>query len=279
MVAARSRESLLPILRFQVILAIMKDSSGAFRLVEYYLGIRMGLDLATISPGEPAVVETTLRLRRETGYGYIRACWWFKLKDGRSGISVPPGTAEEVRKIVQYVSDHDRLSEPAFAEKLKTPVNAALLDAGLREVDRRILDVNFACDAMHLRRHNCGDCQRLTDESIPPAGDMRLPTQCFSDGVVFGVIGNGQVVSMAFAHRTGTMEDCVADLAVGTVPPHRRKGYAKTVLSALVGYFTDRGGQAIYNCSPENHASIATAHSAGFVPFGRSLILSAPRAD
>ena len=32
-------------------------------------------------------------------------------------------------------------------------------------------------------------------------------------------------------------------------------------------------------CSPENHASIATARSVGFVPYGTSLVLSAPRPD
>jgi RimJ/RimL family protein N-acetyltransferase len=75
------------------------------------------------------------------------------------------------------------------------------------------------------------------------------------------------------------MEDCIADLAVGTLMPHRRKGYAKTVVSAVVENFARRGGEAIYNCFPKNLASIATARSVGFAPLGRSLILSAPRTD
>ena len=105
----------------------MKDSKQSFQLLERYLGIRMGLDLTAMRPGEPAIMETDRRLRRESGY--------------------------------------------------------------------------------------------------------------------------------------------------------RRKGYAKTVVSAVVEEFTRRGGEAIYSCSPENLHSIATARSVGFAPLGRSLILSAPRAD
>lgn len=254
----------------------MGHSHGRFRLVDRYLGLRMGLDLTTARPGEPKIVDTPLRLAREEGYGYIRAAWWLWLEDGRSAISVPPGTAEHVGGIARGGRRPEELFDPAFAEGLKAPINVALQAAGLREVDRRIVDVNFACDAEHVRRHANGDCRRLTDESIPPAGDMRLPAHCFPDGVVFGVVDDGHVVSMAYAHRTGTMEDQVADLAIGTVAEYRRKGYAKTVVSAVVEHFTDRDGQAIYNCMPENHASIATAQSVGFVPFGRSLILSAP---
>ncbi len=37
--------------------------------------------------------------------------------------------------------------------------------------------------------------------------------------------------------------------------------------------------EARYGCSPENRASVATARSVGFVPYGTSLVLSAPAAD
>ena len=73
------------------------------------------------------------------------------------------------------------------------------------------------------------------------------------------------------------MEDRIVDLGVETAPAHRRRGYAKTAVSAVVEHVTDRGGEGRYGCRPDNHASIATARSAGFVPYGASLILSAPR--
>jgi RimJ/RimL family protein N-acetyltransferase len=86
------------------------------------------------------------------------------------------------------------------------------------------------------------------------------------------------VVSVAFAHRAGILEDRVADIGVETAAGYRRRGYAQAAVAALVGHFTQRGGEARYGCSPSNQASMAIAQSVGFVPYGKSLILSAPRA-
>lgn len=70
------------------------------------------------------------------------------------------------------------------------------------------------------------------------------------------------------------MEETVADMGVATAPAYRRRGYAKTAVSAVVEHITHNGGEARYSCRPKNSASIATALSVGFDPFGRSLVLS-----
>ena len=141
-------------------------------------------------------------------------------------------------------------------------------------------DVTFACNTSLLRRHRCAECVRLTDESIPTADGLDLPTHCFPDGVVYGVVVGGEAVSIAHAHRSGAMEDQVADLGVpGTAGPHRRRGYAKTCVSAVVEHFTRRGGEARYSTAPDNHPSVATAHTGGFVDYAASLVLSAPAPD
>jgi len=44
----------------------------------------------------------------------------------------------------------------------------------------------------------------------------------------------------------------------------------------VVEHVTARGGEAPYKCSPTNHASVATARSAGFVPYARGLVFSVP---
>ena len=72
------------------------------------------------------------------------------------------------------------------------------------------------------------------------------------------------------------MEDQVADLAVGTASAYRRRGYARMAVSAVVKHFTQNGGETLYSTSPDNSASIATALSVGFVPYAKTLILSAP---
>ncbi|MGD2175507.1 MAG: GNAT family N-acetyltransferase [Candidatus Brocadiaceae bacterium] len=256
-----------------------QNSTHKFPLVDRQLSIRMGVDFAELEPGRIRVVESTRRLRKEQSYGYLRALWWMWLQDGRTAISVPPGAGEGVRAVAREVEHAEELCEPALAERLKPPVSDVLCRAGLQEVDRSWWDVTFACNRDLLRRHRCGDCRRLTDESIPPAEGLSLPTHCFPDGICYAVVEDGEAVSIAFSHRTGIMEDRIADPGVGTAPPYRRRGYAKTVVSAVVEQVTRRGGEARYSCSPDNQASIATARSVGFVPYGRSLVLGAPAPD
>jgi ribosomal protein S18 acetylase RimI-like enzyme len=253
----------------------MARGEHRFPLVDQFQGMRLDADLSALAPGTRHVVETDKRLRRERSYGYVRALWWIWLEDGRSVASVPPGTGDAVR-VIAAEAGRDALADPALAERLKRPVNAALERAGLEPVDRVWHDLSFACSAALLRRHGHGDLRRLTDESVPPADVIRLPTHCFPDGIVYGGIEGGRVVSCAFAHRTGVMEDRVADIGITTAEGYRRRGYAQTCVSAVVGEVTDRGGEARYGCSPDNEASKATARSVGFVPYAHSLVLAAP---
>ena len=250
-----------------------------FPLVDQHMAIRMDLDFAAPRPGRVMVVESPRRLRREQSYGFVHALWWVWLEDGRSAVSVPPGAGKAVGKILEDVRGSEPLSDPDIAEQLKGPVNNALRKAGLKETNRVLRSLGFACNAALLRRHHHGDCQRLVDESIPPAEGLRLPTHCFPDGIVYGVVADDTVVSVAFAHRSGVMEDRIAHLGIDTASAYRRRGYAKTVVSAVVEHITRTGGEARYGCNPENRASIATARSVGFVPYGTSLVLSAPAAD
>jgi hypothetical protein len=250
-----------------------------FPLLDRFHALRMGLELPSVPAGRTVTVESPRRLGAEHGYGYVRALWWMAFLDGRTVVSVPPGVGEAVGAVLEGVHSADAVFDSGLAERLKVPVDAALRQSDLPTVDRVLFDLVVGCNAALLRRHACGRCERITDPGFPSAPGAELPSQCFPDGVVYGVIAEGRVVSVALAHRTGLMEDCVADLGVGMALGYRRSGYAKTCVSALVGHFTSRGGEARYGCSPDNAASIATARSVGFVPYGRSLILSAPRGD
>jgi GNAT superfamily N-acetyltransferase len=153
----------------------------------------------------------------------------------------------------------------------------ALVRAGLPATDRVIRDFVFACGGELVRQHPLRSCRRLVDASVPAADGLCLPSHCFPDGVVYGVVCEGRVVSVAFAHRAGVLEDVVADVGVETAPRYRRRGFAQAAVSALAAHFTERGGESRYSCNPDNVASIATARSVGFVRYGKSLILSSPR--
>ncbi len=247
-----------------------------FALVDRFHGRRLGLDAEALEPGRTAVVESVRRLGKEQSYGYVRALWWLWWEDGRSAVSVPPGTADAVREAIGDVRSADELLDAALAERLKPPVNAALARVGLEAVDRVWVDLTFACDASLLRRHRHGDCRRLTDAGIPAAEGIELPAHCFPDGIAYGVVADGRVASTAYAHRTGVMEGVVADLGVETAAAYRRRGYAQTCVSAVVEHVTRTGGEARYGCAPTNAGSIATARSVGFVPYANSLVLAAP---
>ncbi len=253
-----------------------RGAARRFPLLERYLGTRLGIDLSAVTPGAPRVVESELRLRRERSYGYVRGLWWIWLADGRSVVSVPPGAGPGVAEEVTGIASRDALLDPDLASRLTPLINQALRRRGGSPIDRVFHDLCFACDGSFLRQHHDGDCQRLTDSNVPPGEGLTLPTHCFPDGVVYGVVADGVVASVAYAHRAGLMEDEIADLGVATAPAYRRRGYARTAVSAVVEHFTRRSGEACYACSPDNEASRATALSVGFVRYGTNLVLGAP---
>ncbi|MCP4639694.1 MAG: GNAT family N-acetyltransferase [bacterium] len=250
-----------------------------FPLVDEFLWTRMDVDPSRLAPGRIVVFESPRRVNRELGYGYVGGCWIVRFLDGRAAASVPPGTGAACHDLLGHLSGPEDIRDPETMCALKEYVNRGLAPQGVRPVNREFVDVFFACNRDHLRRDESGTCRRLTDLIIPPAEGLGLPTQCFPDGICYGVVEEGEVASVAYAHRTGCMEDRVADLGVVTAPGHRRRGFAKTAVSAVVDHITRNGGEARYACRPDNHASIATARSVGFVPYGTSLKLTAPAPD
>jgi len=249
---------------------------ASFPLVDRYIGTRLSANLSGLGNGGVAVVESPRRLRREQSYGFIHALWCPWLTDGRSVASVPPGAGEAIGEALREVRTAEQLSDQTLVARLRSSVDAALLAAGLPATDRVQRSLWFACDAAYLRRHPCESCRRLIGEGVPPAEGLQLPAHCFPDGIVYGAVADGRVVSVAYAHRSGFMEHQVADLGVETAPAYRRRGYARAVVSAVVEHITRTGGEAVYCCAPDNLASAATARSVGFVPYGTSLTLSAP---
>ena len=246
-----------------------------FPLVERFMGLRMEVDFSSLRPGRTRVVESVRRLARELSYGFIHALWWVRLEDGRTAASVPPGAGKAVSRMLRGVRSDEGIFDPELAGKLSQPVNESLAAARLPAADRALHHLCFASSGALLRRHSLAECTRLVDQSLPAARDLTLPAHCLGDGIAFAVVADGTVVSFAFAHRTGVMEDKVADIGVETAPGYRSRGYARAAVSAVAAHVIDRGGEATYSCDPHNAASIATAASAGFAPWGKSLILAA----
>jgi hypothetical protein len=251
-----------------------------FSLIDQYLGTRLDIDVSTLKPGEYAVTETTRRLQCEQSYGFVHALYGICFTDGRVAVSVTPGARSGVIDLLaRKEPDSWKTFDQGWLDSLAACVNHARSEAGLSPSRGAIEGRLFACKGTLVRRYNYGDCRRLRDDSIPPADGLGLPTHCYPNGIVYGVVEDGHIVSVAYAHRTGRMEDQVADLAVETAAPYRKRGYAKTVVSAVTVHMTSSGGEAVYTCSGSNQASIATASSVGYQLYGRTIVVAAPAPD
>lgn len=246
-----------------------------FPFVDCYIGTQLDIDVSALTAGDVVVVESDRRLRPEQSYGYIHALYGIWFEDGRIAVSVPPGTHCDVAKVLATTAKLD----DEWLESLRGSIDHVLKQAGLPQV-QNAWDVRlFACNAASVRQWKEGECVRLRDENIPPAEGLRLPTHCFPDGIVYGIVETDRVVSVAYAHRTGLMEEKVVDLGVETAETYRRRGYAKTVVSAVTSHMTDLGGEGLYKCNASNVASIATARSVGYELYGNAVILAASALD
>ncbi|HEY3375969.1 MAG TPA: GNAT family protein [Armatimonadota bacterium] len=247
-----------------------------FPLINQQLSIRLDCDLAAVTPGKVTVVETPRRLAAEEHFSYVRALWWMWLADGRSVLSVPPGVGPEIAALIAGIDDPHCVHDPALAMALRGAIDRALGKAGLPGTHQVFTDYSFACNADLLRRYSGGDCRRLTNAMLPHADDLWWPVPCINDSIAYGVLVGDVVSAIAYAHRTAIMPGQVVDVAVCTAEAHRRRGYARTAVSALVAHAACTGGEARYTCDVDNLASIATARSVGFVEYGVSLSLLAP---
>ncbi len=260
-------------------------TSTSFALIDRYLSTVLGADLAAARPGEVEVAGTPRRLGPLQSYAFIHAFYGVWLEDGRTVLSVPPAARDRVLDMIDTLAV--AMPGPELARSIAPHIDAALTQAGLAPTSRTSESLLFASNGALVRRHpgrcrtrrcrpprpGAHACIRLRNAHLPPAPGLRLPTHCFPHGIVYGIVTDKRVVSVAYAHRTGIMESEVADLGVETAPAHRKRGYASACVAAVTAHITAQGGEALYGCNPANVASIATARSTGYIPYARTLIL------
>jgi GNAT superfamily N-acetyltransferase len=89
---------------------------------------------------------------------------------------------------------------------------------------------------------------------------------------VYAIIRGDQVVSHAHIKPPGS--GAVWEIAVGTDPEHRGKGYATAVVSATTQSILAAGRVALFACEEGNHPSLAVARDLGHAEYGRDLLRS-----
>lgn len=235
------------------------------------------MNISRLKPRSISVEESPRRLRCEPSYGFVHALLGVCFPNGSAAVSATPGARSVV---LDFLEHSPMLTQNPFEQEtldhLMAQINQARFQAGLPSATRAYEALVFACNAEILKRYHQEDCRRLRDETIPPAEGMSLPTHCFPDGIVYGIVEDERIVSVAYAHRSGKMEEQVADLGVETATAYRQRGYAKTVVSAVTAHMTVLGGEAVYTCGVSNQASIATSLSVGFASYGKLIVVTAP---
>ena len=233
-----------------------------FRLVREYLLSRLGAEGA----GDGlTVVESERRQRREMSYGYIHMIWLAAF-DNCVIASLPPDAGDAIKSYLQANLGKTDITDKAFIARLK-----ALADSEARCFS----DLMFACDAETLAPAKPDIVTtRITDDRFKCCKDIHYPGHCLPDGIVYAVTAKDKIVSVAYAHRTGEHQDIVADIGVETSKRYRRRGYARACVNAVARHVIESGGESLYKCAPTNTASIHTALSAGYKPYGKSLIFS-----
>ena len=244
-----------------------------FTLVREYLLSRLGAE--NIGDGlAVTVVESERRLHREMSYGYIHLVWIVAFGDSIIA-SVPPGTSEAVKAYIRGQVGKKDITDRAFVFPLKALVEGEAKRLCGKTQCNCFSDLMFACDAETLApaRPDVTPA-RVIGNSLECCGDIHFPGHCLPDGIVYGIIEKGKIVSVAYAHQTGEYQDIVADIGVETSKRFRRKGYARACVNAVARHAIENGGESLYKCSPDNMASRHTALSAGYRPYGKSLIFS-----
>ena len=142
---------------------------ASFPLIDAYLGAMLDINLSSLTPVRPGVVESEHRLRRQASYGFVHALWCIWLSDGRLAASVPPGAGDAARTILDDLDDPEKLRCVETVADLRSAADAALRRNNMPETNRHFADVCFSCNAGSLNPRNRDGCQRLMDCSVPPA--------------------------------------------------------------------------------------------------------------
>ena len=116
------------------------------------------------------------------------------------------------------------------------------------------------CEPAGFVDQSAGIVRNVTADD-PHAGELHAKW----GGEVFGLVADGMVVSWA---AIKPLSDLVWDLSVETLPDHRGRGYAKSVVAAAVRHILANGKLAAWGADRTNIASLATARAVGFQDYG-----------
>lgn len=243
-----------------------------FKLVNEYIFSFLGAKEAN---NGLTIIETEKRHNCMPSYGMIHMFYIVKFYDGSIIASVPLNTSEKTKKFLCENFNKYDIDDDLFISPLKELAKEEAKLLFNKELKGYWNSFIFACDAETIAKPNSNiTTVKITDNSFECYGDVNFPEHCIPNGIVYSVIENNKIVSLAHAHKTGEYQDIVADIGVDTSKDFRKKGYARECVNSVARHVIEGGGESVYICSPNNTASIQTALSAGYKPYGKVLIFT-----
>jgi len=244
-----------------------------FKLVNEYILSLLGAK--NIDKKEIALIETERRHSCENSYGYIQMIWIIKFTDGSVIASVPLNTFDNTKSFIYDNIKKFDIYDDSFVSPLKELADIEAKRLFNKDSCGCVFSSIFACNSDTIAPKNPNIItKRITNKRFECPDDINFPDHCLPDGIIYSVIENNKIVSLAHAHKTGEYQNIVADIGVDTSRNYRRKGYARECVNSVARHVIEKGGESIYTCSRENIASIHTALAAGYKPFGESLVFS-----
>ncbi|HNT78347.1 MAG TPA: GNAT family N-acetyltransferase [Anaerolineae bacterium] len=131
----------------------------------------------------------------------------------------------------------------------------------------RCLTFNDYADFFHFHQQQYGECHQHDWLEA-------YFTAIARKGYVYGIYADGQLVSATDAPDIPYMEECIVEIGVSTLPHYRQRGYARSVVGALVKHLLATDKVPLWWCAYNNTASQRVAQSVGFVKLAQVLTIS-----
>jgi GNAT superfamily N-acetyltransferase len=239
----------------------------AQQTLDAYFADQLGCTASDLRRREVVLVSSPSGPKAFPGYGSARGhlfpqpLWAVQTADGVV-ISVLQGWRGRVEKTLDGVEDW----HAALATERWVPLQALLQHQNpAMSFVRGFL---LYCD-----RQGFTPCRLHEPILLPEEHPLRRTYGPEVPAVSAIVIGD-RVVS--HAHIKPPRSDAVWEIAVGTDPEHRRKGYARAVVSAATQFVLATGRVALYACDEACdegiHPSLAVARRLGYTEYGRYLL-------
>jgi len=241
-------------------------------IIDRYQSIRLGVRLPDLRPGEVAVASSDHTTFAERGYGFVRLFWAMQLGD-RAAVSVHPAALAEVSRLAVRIDPEGVLGDE-FCNRACAALRSTLGEPDLRP------------GALDICMYHAGKADLVGSE-----GEIRPATAADKDkwagersfwaaaehpsaarGEAFSLWLGEQIVAEIITHEPSVAEmaDLIAEDGIEVSEQFRSRGYGKAILSYWTREMQKCGRVCLHSTSAGNAASLALAHSVGYVEYAKS---------